>query len=92
MNTKTHKWSCACTNDELLRLAAASVYFFLLAFLFVFVYFGDAPKYIPTLLAVIGNVFFLRCASLSSANFVDLGISLCFFVLVVSVNLLPNKT
>jgi len=89
MNAKPHKWVWTITDRDKLNIAASIVVTFLLAFLLAFVYFGDAPRELPALLATAMNVYFLRSSALESAKYVDMALSTFFFTIAVVMNVVP---
>jgi hypothetical protein len=89
MNAKSRKWTWALTDDEKFSIAASVVCIFLITFLLVFAYFGEAPKQIPVLLATGANLHFLRKASVASTKYVDIALSTFFFSFVVVMNIVP---
>ena len=89
MNAKPHKWVWNLTDKDKLNVAASVVVAFLLAFLLAFVYFGDAPRQLPALLATAMNVYFLRASALAPASYVDIALSTFFFTFTVVMNVVP---
>jgi hypothetical protein len=85
-NDMARKRVWAVNDEEKLGIAASCLCVFVLAIFSVLVYFGEAPKQIPTLLATGTNVYFMRNASLASANYVDLALSTLFFSITVALN------
>ena len=70
-----------------MHVAFASLCAFILALLLALVHFGDAPRQVPTVLGLLANCYFWRRAASGGSNYLDLGISTCFFVFVITLNL-----
>jgi hypothetical protein len=86
MNAKPQKWVWSFTDRDKLNVAASVVATFLLVFLLAFVYFGDAPRELPALLATAMNVYFLYSAASESTKYVDLALSTFFFTFLAVMN------
>jgi hypothetical protein len=75
------------TDDDKLGIAASGVCVFVIALFSVLAYFDEAPKQIPVLLATAANVYFLRNASLGTANYTGLVLATLFFIIAVVMNI-----
>ena len=89
MNAKPHTWAWGLTDKDKLNVAASVVVSFVLAFLLAFVYFGDAPRELPALLATSTNVYFLYSSALGPGRYVDIALSSFFFTFAVVMNVVP---